>query len=166
MEPSLKRQRVSSDTNTGMQSFWSENGFVCTHSKEWKRQETSESSTVAEFSLFKSLLNYMIDNRVLRVKVKMRVHHDNQDIPLVFKGNEASIIRIANILASLHVIRYIVVEEEEKEGIFVFPEIEDSLVCPVVNDRSTFNEEEIKREENELIRMRKRIEKLESLTSS
>lgn len=63
-------------------------------------------------------------------------------------------------------IRYIVVEEEEKEGMFVFPEIEDSLVCPVVNDRSTFNEEEIKREENELIRMRKRIEKLESLTSS
>ena len=49
---------------------------------------------------------------------------------------------------------------------FVFPEIEDSLVCPAVNDRSTFNEEEIKREENELIRMRKRIEKLESLTSS
>ena len=77
MEPSLKRQRVSSDINIGMQSFWSENGFVCTHSKEWKRQETSESSTVAEFSLFKSLLNYMIDNRVLRVKVKMRVHHDN-----------------------------------------------------------------------------------------
>lgn len=70
MEPTLKRQRLATDANSSLQSFWSENGFVCTHSKEWKRQEVSESSTVAEFSLFKSLLNYLVDNRVLRVKVR------------------------------------------------------------------------------------------------
>lgn len=89
-----------------------------------------------------------------------------KDICNEFKGSEVSVIKIANILSALHVIKYIVVDSIKNEGMYVFPDLDESSVKPVVNDQTTFSEEEIKRKEQELDRLRKRTELLTSLTSS
>lgn len=74
--------------------------------------------------------------------------------------------KIANILASLHVIKYIVIDSIKNEGMYLFPEVGENVLIPLINDRTTFDQDQIQKEEVELARLRKRVEKLENLTSS
>lgn len=84
----------------------------------------------------------------------------------MFKGNESSVIKIANTLASFHVIKYVVIDSTTNEGIYLMPDLDENRIIPSISERSVFDEEEMKREEAELVRLRKRVEQLENLTSS
>ena len=84
----------------------------------------------------------------------------------MFKENKSKIITIANVLCSLHVIKYINVENNRNEEAYVFPDVDDSLLIPNITEKTTFDEEDVKAMENEVTKIRKRIEKLENLTSS
>ena len=148
------------------QSYWSEDGFHCTHAKEIKRQDTIDYSTASDYLLFKAFLNYMIEKRVLKVDVGKVIGIEEQDISTVFKENKSKIITIANVLCSLQIIKYINIENNRNEEAYVFPDVDDSLLIPNITEKTTFDEEDVKAMENEVSKIRKRIEKLENLTSS
>ena len=51
------------------QSYWNEEEFHCTHTKENKKQDNIDYSSSSDYLLFKALLNYLIEKRVLKVDV-------------------------------------------------------------------------------------------------
>lgn len=69
VEPNSKRQRVNGESETVKQSSWNKNEFNCVHVKEWKKQEHADVTVFSDHSLFKSFLNYMVENRSLKVEV-------------------------------------------------------------------------------------------------
>lgn len=58
------------------------------------------------------------------------------------------------------------IDSSTNEGIYLMPDLDENRIVPSVTERFLFDEEEMKREEADLIRLRKRVEQLENLTSS